>query len=191
MGNGGLVANGQQRTVLILAVVGLVVGAGLGAAQRQAPVVAAPPGAGSAVGGDATVEVHVVGWVADPGVVSVPSGSMVVDAVVAAGGLRPGANVAAVNLAATVSAGQQIVVPGPDTGDDSGGGGSTGSGLVSVNRASATELETLPGVGPVLAGRIVAYRDQHGPFAVVEDLLGVPGIGEAKLASFRDLITVQ
>lgn len=62
--------------------------------------------------------------------------------------------------------------------------------MVAVNRAAAAELETLPGVGPVLASRIVAFREENGPFSTVEDLLSVPGIGEAKLAALRDLITV-
>lgn len=176
---------------LVLALGGLVIGAGAGLAQRQqtVPVVLPPPP--TALGAPSLLEVHVVGWVVSPGVVSVPDGSLVVDAVVAAGGLRLGARVEAVNLAAPVTGGQQVVVPGPDDPEGIAPGGGAGSGLVAVNRASASDLETLPGVGPVLAVRIVAYREQHGPFRQIEDLLGVPGIGEAKLASIRDLITVQ
>jgi competence protein ComEA len=97
-----------------------------------------------------------------------------------------------VNLAAPVMPGQQIIVPGPG---DSGGAptdvaGSGAGGLVAINRATAAELETLPGVGPVLAARIVAHREQNGPFIEVEDLLQVSGIGESKLAAIRDLIVV-
>lgn len=177
----------QGRFWIVLAVVGVLFGAGLGMMQRQSPPVPtvfspSPPGV-------VNVEVHVVGWVMAPGVVSIPAGSLVVDAVLAAGGLRPGALVEAVNLAASVSGGQQIVVPGPDASIP--GAGPAAPGLVNINSAPASELESLPGVGPVLAGRIVAYRDQHGPFSTVEDLLGVSGIGEAKLASLRDLIVVQ
>jgi len=178
---------GQARLGLILAVIGLLGGIGLGLSQRQQPVLT--PGAQPPVSGNGSIEVHVVGWVAAPGVVSVASGSLVIDAVVAAGGLRPGAVVEAVNLAAPLSAGQQIVVPGPEDGPTQGETGATG--LVSINRASASELEALPGVGPVLAARIIAYREQHGPFSEIEDLLGVSGIGESKLASLRDLVTVQ
>jgi competence protein ComEA len=135
---------------------------------------------------DVTVEVHVAGWVVSPGVVTVDEGAIVAEAVEAAGGLRPGANSGSLNLAAPVGAGDQIVVPGPD-GVLEGDGG-TSDGLVSLSRATASELETLPGVGPVLAKRIVAYREEHGPLESVEDLLDVPGIGESKLASIRDLV---
>ena len=128
---------------------------------------------------------------AAPGVVSLPEGSLAADAVAAAGGMLPGALADSVNLAAPVSDGAQLIVPGPDSGlPVVEGQGAAGGGLVAVNRATATELEVLPGVGPVLAERIVAYREQNGPFSQVEDLLGVPGIGEAKLAALRDLITV-
>lgn len=133
-----------------------------------------------------TVEVHVAGWVVSPGVVTVDDGAIVAEAVAAAGGLRSGANSGSLNLAAPVRAGDQIVVPGPESG--SANGGNASDGLVSLNGATASELETLPGVGPVLAERIVAYREDHGRFETVEDLLDVPGIGESKLASIRDLV---
>ena len=138
------------------------------------------------------IEVHVAGWVISPGVVSVAEGSNVAEAIDAAGGLRPGASAAAVNLAAEVVEGQQIVIPGPEETAEPGetGPGFGADGRVSINRATIAELDTLPGVGPVLAERIVAHRDQNGPFAEAEDLLDVPGIGEAKLASIRDLIVI-
>ncbi|MGQ0849962.1 MAG: ComEA family DNA-binding protein [Actinomycetota bacterium] len=135
------------------------------------------------------ITVHVAGWVASPGLVVVPEGSRVADAVAAAGGLLPGAVVETINLAAPITDGEQIVVSGPaDRGTLAGGQSSDGK--IHLNRADAAELETLPGVGPVLAQRIIEYRDEYGPFAAVEDLLDVPGIGEAKLASLRDLIVV-
>ncbi len=139
-----------------------------------------------------TIQVHVAGWVAAPGVVSLGEGALTADAIAAAGGLRSGARVDAVNLAAPVADGTQLVIPGPEQPSTGQGAdsGDTSGGLVAVNRATAAELETLPGVGPVLASRIVAYRDENGPFSEVEDLLSVPGIGEAKLAALRDLITV-
>jgi competence protein ComEA len=135
--------------------------------------------------------VHVSGMVLSPGAVHVPPGGIVADAVAAAGGLITGASVDHINLAAPLSTGEHIVVPGVDHGAASVagaiGGGDTG-GPVSINNATAAELESLPGVGPVLAERIVAFRSQNGPFDVVEDLLEVSGIGEAKLAALRDLV---
>ena len=133
------------------------------------------------------IEVHVAGWVNSPGVVSVAEGAIVADAIDLAGGLRAGARVELINLAAPLRAGDRVVVPGPD---ESSMGGSSKGGLVVLNRASAADLEALPGVGPVLAERIVAFRDANGPFSTVEDLLQIPGIGEAKLASIRDLVRV-
>lgn len=137
--------------------------------------------------------VHVSGWVRDPGLVSVKRGARVGDAVGAAGGALPGARLEAMNLAGTVSDGEQVVVPGPGGStptEVSDAGQSGGDGLVHLNSATAAELEALPGVGPVLAERIVSHRDSRGDFAQVEDLLGVSGIGEAKLASIRDLVAV-
>jgi competence protein ComEA len=137
----------------------------------------------------AALAVHVSGWVATPGVVRVPSGSIVADAVAAAGGARQGALLDAVNLAAPVLDGDHVQIPGPgeETAASVDGGG---AGPISLNRADAAALETLPGVGPVLAERIIAHRESNGPFQSVDDLLEVPGIGEAKLASLRDLVTV-
>lgn len=131
-------------------------------------------------------EVHVAGQVVSPGVVTVAEGSIVADAVAAAGGLLAGANTDAINLAAPVIDGQQIVVP-----DINGVTvASAGDGPVRLNSATAAELEELDGVGPVLAERIVAYREANGVFTVAEDLLLVPGIGEAKLAAIRDQVVV-
>ena len=134
------------------------------------------------------LDVHVAGWVLHPGVVTVTEGSIVADAVAGAGGLKPGAAVDQINLAAPVRAGDQVFVPGPDSPDPAGG--QAGDGTVALNRADSSVLQSLPGVGPVLAERIVAYREEHGPFGTVEDLLQVPGIGESKLASIRDLVRV-
>lgn len=132
-----------------------------------------------------TMAVHVSGMVVSPGVVDVAADAIVADAIEAAGGLLSGALVGQINLAAPISAGEQIVVPGPTDASPGEGGG---DGVLSVNQASATELESLPGVGPVLAERIVSYREANGRFDAVEDLLEVPGIGEAKLEGIRDLV---
>lgn len=170
---------------MIVAVVGaaVLVGGSLGTLDRPQATARVRD---STVETTATgVEVHVAGWVLSPGVVRVAPESIVAVAIEAAGGLRPGALVGRINLAATVRSGDQIVVPGPEDKVESSEGGP-----LALNRASANDLEALPGVGPVLAERIVAYRDQNGPFKVVEDLLRVGGIGEAKLASIRDLVRV-
>ncbi|MFO7298865.1 MAG: ComEA family DNA-binding protein [Actinomycetes bacterium] len=183
----------SSRAAVVLVGLAVVAGGWLGARDRPAPPPTArmPPPATAPAAPATTIRVHVGGWVASPGVVTVPEGSLVADAIVAAGGMRPGARADAINLAAPVSDGAQVIVPGPGTGADTGAspdGG--GGGPISINRATATDLEALPGVGPVLAARIVSFRDQNGPFQTVEDLLQVPGIGEAKLAAIRDLITV-
>ncbi len=132
-----------------------------------------------------SVVVHVAGLVAHPGLVTLPAGSRIAEAIAAAGGLLDRAEVT-VNLAAVVVDGQQIVVgPGVAPGASAGG-----AQVLSLNTSTASELETLPGVGPVLAARIVAYREEHGPFDAVEDLLSITGIGERMLATLRDLVAV-
>jgi competence protein ComEA len=171
----------------------MVIGAGLGLGKDTptGPEASVETPSSTEPGHATTISVHVSGWVVGPGVVEIPEGSIVADAVAAAGGARSGALLDAINLAAPVLAGEQVVVPGPDedvlVGASSGG---KDGGHISLNRADATQLQDLPGVGPVLADRIVAYREANGPFQTVEDLLDVPGIGEAKLAAMRDLISV-
>src|SRR3954452_134832 len=148
---------------------------------------------GEAAETTATVVVSVVGLVNRPGLVTLPSGSRVADAIEAAGGLLPGTDAASVNLAAVLSDGQQITVgiPGgaaPAGGDPSTAGGS--GGRVDLNRATAADLDALPGIGPVLAQRIVDYREAHGPFRNVDQLDDVPGIGPAVFAQLADRVTV-
>ncbi|MFQ5517009.1 MAG: helix-hairpin-helix domain-containing protein [Acidimicrobiia bacterium] len=132
------------------------------------------------------IVVHVAGAVVAPGVVVLSPSSRVADAVAASGGFATDADPSVVNLAAELVDGQQVVVPRLGEAPAS----QVMSGVITVNSATAANLEDLPGVGPVLAGRIVAFREEHGPFRVVEDLLDVPGIGEAKLAALRDLVRV-
>ncbi len=138
--------------------------------------------------------VHVSGAVPRPGLVQVPSGSRVADAVVAAGGALPTAALDAVNLAEPLEDAQHVHVPevGAETPAVPGGGGGavTADGKVRVNTATAAELETLPGIGPVLAERIVEHRDTIGRFETVEDLLDVSGIGERMLANLRNRVVV-
>jgi competence protein ComEA len=136
-----------------------------------------------------TITVHVAGEVVAPGLVEITENGRVADAIAAAGGSTREADLSRVNLAASLRDGEQIMIPGPAS--SSGDSSATATdGRVRINFASATELEQLPGVGPVLASRIAAYREENGAFAVVEDLLDVPGIGEGKLATLRDAVAL-
>ncbi len=116
----------------------------------------------------------------------------VIDAIEQAGGARSRADLDAVNLAAPVADGQQVVVPrlGEVVPTVIGDNPTADAGPVDVNRASETELDELPGVGPSTAAAIVRFREENGPFATVDDLEQVPGIGPAKLDALRDLVTV-
>jgi competence protein ComEA len=133
------------------------------------------------------VVVHVAGAVRKPGLYELPYDARVNAAVRKAGGPTPAANLAGINLAAAVQDGQQIVVPrrGPAGGASARGGG----GPVSLSAATAEELETLDGVGPTLAARIIEWRQAHGGFSSVEQLLEVPGIGEGRLAALQGRVT--
>jgi len=142
---------------------------------------------------EVVVLVDVAGWVRRPGVYEFTEGARVIDAIDAAGGARSGALLEALNLAAPLTDGTQILVPreakegvapAPVT------GGAVAGGLVNVNSAIATELEELPGIGEVIAQRIIDYRTENGPFATVDELVDVSGIGDAILESIRELVTV-
>lgn len=128
------------------------------------------------------VVVHVTGAVASPGLVRLPAGSRVNDAIEAAGGARSPKALASINLARVLVDGEQIVVGGSAS---ASGSSSSTAGGINVNSASASELEALPGVGPVLAERIVAWRTTNGPFRSVDELSEVSGIGDAVLAQIR------
>lgn len=162
--------------------------------------VAEPQAAGDALGvTDEPLVVHVAGHVAAPGVYRLTVGARVTDALEEAGGALPDARLDAVNLARTLSDGEQLVVPGPADGDG-GGGGDGGEapaasawrpdGTLDLNRASAEDLEELPGIGPVLAERIVDHREQKGGFRHVGDLREVAGIGEKTFQSLAELVAV-
>ena len=158
----------------------------------------AVPGAVGAVG---AVVVHVVGRVRKPGLQRLPPGSRVADALEAAGGAAKGADLARVNLARVLVDGEQVVVPAPGDpdppgapatggGGGSGGTGANGGGLVSINTADLAGLDTLPGVGPVLAQRILDWRAEHGKFTTVDELGEVSGIGEKMMERLRPLVTL-
>ncbi|CAB4551383.1 MAG: competence protein ComEA [Actinobacteria bacterium] len=132
--------------------------------------------------------VHVVGEVASPGMYQLPIGARLVDAVFAAGGLTKDADNASVNLARELSDGEQIIVF--SISQEGEQPGTSASGLVSLNRAGDKELEELPGIGPALAGRIIAWREANGGFKSIQDLLKVSGIGESLLSGVIDLVTL-
>lgn len=128
--------------------------------------------------------VYVSGAVAAPGVYSLPEGSRVDAAILAAGGFVSGAELESINLAALLEDGQQITVPGIiDTSH-------INAGRVNINIASALELDALPGIGPTTAQAIVDYRLLHGPFEFIQDIQKVPGIGPATFERIKDFITV-
>jgi competence protein ComEA len=141
--------------------------------------------------------VHVAGWVNNPGVYELHEGQRVIDAIEAAGGAKAGADLTTINLAALLTDAQQIVVakkgaagPGPPAGGSTVGSGTGGNDLININTGTIDQLETLPGIGEVLAQRIIDYREENGPFGSVEDLLDVSGIGDATLADLKPHITV-
>ena len=206
--NGGFrewLAGLGRRELALLTAVGVLVGGGavlwyVRSLPRPVTVRALRPEPSPSVSpSPVPVVVHVAGWVRRPGVYQLEQGDRVIDAIGAAGGARRGAQLDALNLAALVTDAQQVLVPrktpapdGPVADPGAGGGGASTapSGLINVNTATAEELETLPGIGPVLAASIVDHREQNGPFTSVDQLLDVSGIGESRLADIRDLVTV-
>ena len=154
------------------------------------------PGPSAASPSLAVLLVDVAGWVRDPGVYEFAAGARIVDAIEAAGGARPGAALELLNLAAPLVDGTQVLVvkagQAPAVAPAPGGGPAPGTagGLVNLNTAGAVELEALPGIGEVIAQRIVDHRTANGPFSSVDELLEVSGIGEAILGSIRELVTV-
>ena len=145
-----------------------------------------PSGGFSLSGQGSDVVVHVAGAVARPGVYRLPAGSRVDDAVKRAGGAGAGADPEAVNLAARLADGQQVVVPrrGP-AGTAATVAGTEAEGLISLGTATVEQLDTIDGIGPVTAADIVEFRDRHGGLASVEQLDQVSGIGPATMESLR------
>jgi competence protein ComEA len=166
-----------------------VASASTGRAAGGGVSVARPPAAGSGV--------QVAGAVREPGVYRLPAGARVQDAVERAGGARSNGDVNGINLAAKVVDGQQVVVPARVRGasgaavpvsGSSAAGGAAASPPISLNSATAEQLDTLDGVGPATAEKIIAWRTQHGGFRSVADLGQVPGIGPKKLAALKDKV---
>ncbi|MBD3925568.1 ComEA family DNA-binding protein [Nocardioides cavernae] len=166
-----------------------------GPATPLAPVVP-PDGAGGGSGPADPREdlvVDVAGKVRRPGIAVLPTGSRVVDALEAAGGARRGVDLTALNLARPVVDGEQILVgvaPAPGVAGTIDSPVPGGEALVNLNTADQAALDTLPGVGPVTADAILAWRDSNGGFTSVDELLEVDGIGEATLADLAPLVTL-
>ena len=192
---------------LIAASLGAVAAIGLGVVgfrmlrpppptELSLPRATPPAGASPTTAAPGPVVVYVAGAVARPGVYPVGGGARVADAVGAAGGTTPDADLDPLNLAARLSDGDRVFVPRkgqappPVLGPGPAGDGSTPSGPVNLNTATAEQLEALSGVGPATAHAIITWRQQHGRFRSVQDLLQVRGIGPAKLEALRDQVTV-
>lgn len=209
---GGMKAVTDRRRLVVVVAVAIAVAAIVTAivlSTRQ-PVTEAPPplppavNAGPAQATTAApaspsmLVVSVVGRVARPGLVTLPGGARVADAIVAAGGALPGTNDTTLNLARRLSDGEQIYVgipaptqPANDSGPaDDGAGPSAGAqSTVDINTADETELESLPGIGPTMAQRILTWRSQHGHFDSISQLRNVQGIGPGRFAKIAKLVT--
>ncbi|WP_243833980.1 MULTISPECIES: helix-hairpin-helix domain-containing protein [unclassified Curtobacterium] len=186
-----------------------------GAPTAGVPTAGAPTaGVPTAGSGAARVVVHVLGAVERDGVVRLPPSSRVTDAIERAGGATADADLDRLNLARVLTDGERLYVPrvgedevpaaldpvdggaaaaGSSGGSSTGAAAASGTGadsVVDLNSADQAALETLPGIGPGLAGRILAWRDEHGRFTAVEDLLDVSGIGDVRFAELRDRVRV-
>jgi len=176
----------------VLVIVALAVTVGIGILRGStAPVetVVVDDAETADAGVPAVVYVHVSGAVAVPGLYVLDASARVVDAIAAAGGLGPDADESAVNLARTVSDGEQLHVPVLGVTPE-GGPQPSGDSRVNLNTADAGDLDALPRIGPALAQRIIDWREANSRFTSVEDLLAVPGIGDKMLEALRDLVTV-
>jgi len=195
---GVLACLGLVWTVAARRAVDAPAGAALGVVAT-APAVAGPSATATPSAAPAPdLVVHVAGAVARPGVYRVAAGARIADTVQAAGGALPEAQLQGLNLARSVADGEQVLVPGPGVPPPAPApapapapsAGGQPAGLVDLNRATAADLDALPGVGPVLAARILEHRDRVGGFTRVDELADVKGIGDATFAELAPLVTV-
>jgi competence protein ComEA len=181
----------QKRGLAIIALLVLVISALFVMRGSSQEVIAAPAPLEIESSAMQTLMVDVAGAVINPGVYSLPLNARVFEAIKAAGGLKKGADTSDINQARILRDGEQIYVYPTTT---SAGGVSRPAvrknGPIMINRATVKDFESLDGIGPVLANRIVSYRKINGPFAAVEDLLKVPGIGQSKFAQFKEKLRV-
>jgi competence protein ComEA len=208
-----LAGAGRQRVAVALLALAALLGAGAVWARATPGLAGGDAGQGSVAPADQTlpraapdppsatgprdrVAVHVAGRVRRPGLVRLPAGSRVHDAVRAAGGVAAGADLDAVNLARRLTDGEQVRIPGPGDpapplppGAAAPTPGVAPSAPLDLNTATLEQLDALPGVGEVTAGHILAYRSAH-PFTTVDQLLEVPGIGQRRFEQLKDLVTV-
>ncbi len=193
----------RVKIFLLTLVIALTAGVGIRAfVGFKAPPAAAPAVQEPAAAQNPEIVVYVTGAVSKPGLVKLPAGSRLADALLAAG-QTPESDLNNLNLAEKLKDAQKIVVPrlGEQPAAKSSAGtsaptpgsstGSRSAGKVNINTADAKELDTLPGIGPAMAERIIAYRTEKGPFKRPEDLKDVSGIGDKKYADLADLITVD
>ncbi len=182
--------------VLVLLAFAVTIAIGMFRGATGAEVVAPQPSssAASLLPAEAGLYVHVAGAVRKPGLYRLDAGDRVADAIARAGGFSDEAARDGVNLARPVADGEQIVVPviGAETAAPTAGGsgGGAAGGVLDLNTATRDQLDTLPRVGPAIADRIIAWREQNGRFTSVDDLLSVPGIGQKMLDGIRDLVRV-
>ena len=181
----------QKRGLAIIALLVLVISALFVMRGSSQEVIAAPAPLEIESSAMQTLMVDVAGAVINPGVYSLPLNARVFEAIKVAGGLKKGADTSDINQARILRDGEQIYVYPTTT---SAGGVSRPAvrknGPIMINRATVKDFESLDGIGPVLANRIVSYRKINGPFAAVEDLLKVPGIGQSKFAQFKEKLRV-
>jgi competence protein ComEA len=184
----------EEHRVLVLTLVGLLV-VGTAAAlfirwKPAEPIVIEPPLPTPTPG---PIQVYVSGAVAHPDVYTLPAGAIVQAALEAAGGPDGDADLEHLNLARPLKDGEHVYVPrvGEAPTPPAEGGPTVVTGPVNINIATQTELETLPGIGPVLAGRIIEYREANGPFGSIEDIQNVPGIGPSIFEDIKESIMVN
>ena len=186
--------NEQERALLILFGGFLIAGSLLiflnhGSRAQALPAITIPEAPSIAP----VVVIDVAGKVNKPGVYKLPTGSRAIDAITAAGGAKKGVDLSDINLAHVLSDGEQLVVGAPKPVTTSRGVGKKKvklSGAVNINTANAAQLDALPGIGPVMAERIIAYRQKNGNFKSIEELRKVPGMGASKFAQLQSQIKI-